>query len=445
MEAKRSAFLTVLLLCLILAGCGGRGEPPADPVHWNFLVYLDGDNNLEGALLDDLLEMKAATASEYIHIYVLFDRIAGHDSSEGDWTDTRLYHVANNTLIQLTEADGWYEAGTELDMSDPLTLQQFVAYCQSRPAADGQPAERTVLTISNHGGGVFPRAMRRTPLQAEPAPFRKDPSLASEPSRGICWDDTSEPDYDPDWNCLTTDEVAGALSAARAGGRKIDIIQTDACILQMLEIAYEWRNEADYLVGSEADVPWNGNNYLALLSALAGNPGMTAGQFARKMVDVFHAYYDGTGADTTFSVLSLGAELSALISAFDTFAAELNGTADLPAVYSAYTYTAFFSGIGRENRDLHDFAAKLIARSSDIGVRIAAHNLCTALNGAVLYHKNTGAYAGRAFGLSILLPNRYEWPYYDNDGHNQYTLLQLAADTDWNEFIARFVAYTASL
>jgi len=51
---------------------------------WTFMVYLDGDNNLEGAGIDDINEMEMVGSNDDIKIVVLFDRIPGYDSSNGD-------------------------------------------------------------------------------------------------------------------------------------------------------------------------------------------------------------------------------------------------------------------------------------------------------------------------------------------------------------------------
>ena len=65
---------------------------------WTFLVYLVGDNNLEGAGIDDLNEMEQVGSSDQVNIIVQFDRIAGYDSTNGDWTSTRRYYATQDSL-----------------------------------------------------------------------------------------------------------------------------------------------------------------------------------------------------------------------------------------------------------------------------------------------------------------------------------------------------------
>src|SRR5450759_2107781 len=40
---------------------------------WTWLVYMAGDNNLEGAGHDDLVEMKQVGSTDQIHVVVQFD------------------------------------------------------------------------------------------------------------------------------------------------------------------------------------------------------------------------------------------------------------------------------------------------------------------------------------------------------------------------------------
>jgi C1A family cysteine protease len=54
---------------------------------WTFMIYLDGDNNLESAAIDDFMEMSSVGSTSDVNIVVQFDRIPGYVSSYDDWTD----------------------------------------------------------------------------------------------------------------------------------------------------------------------------------------------------------------------------------------------------------------------------------------------------------------------------------------------------------------------
>lgn len=382
---------------------------------WNFLVYLDGDNNLESYAIDNLNAMEQVGSTDQVNILVLIDRAVGNDSSNGNWTGTRLYYVTKDTNSDRIIRSQLLVDYGELDMSNPNTLRDFIEYCQTN-----FPATHTVLDLWDHGGGVYPRGV------TSKSQFTK--------SKGICWDDTTGTGA---WNCLTTDQVALALSQARTStGQKLDIIATDACLMQMLEVAYEWKDNADYLVGSEETIPGNGFDYQNFLQDLTTNYSCTAQSYAMTMVDDYYNYYHTTSADTTCSVISLGSPLTTLMTAFATFAQAMNNTSNLAQVKSAYDQTDSYEY--PEEIDLYGLTQNLKTYDTDASVTTAADSVGTAVSGVVLRHRETGIHVGKSYGLAILLPTASEWQYYSNS--NQYIMLKLAQDTMWNEFIVRFSA-----
>lgn len=402
---------------------------------WNFLVYLDGDNNLEEYAIADLNEMERVGSTDQVNVLVLIDRAPGHDNSNADWTTTRLYYVTKdtNTSIPSTIRSTLLAALGERDMSDPATLRDFIVYCQEH-----FPADRTCLTLWNHGGGVYPKSAGTAEKRSTGSNSKTELKGGL---RGICWDDTTTSQNYP-WNCLTTDEVAWALSEARdQTGQKIDVINMDACLTQMLEVAYElWNSRdrlTDYLVGSEEIVPGNGNNYVAVLNHLTGNPNMDARTLATTLVDDYYDYYKSTAENTTYSAISLGAEFDSLASAFASFATAMKNSSDIESIWRA-SFEAEFSSY--ENKDLYTYADRVSYYTADPAIDSAAANLKTAIGNAVVAHKETGYYAGYAHGISILLPDAFAWPSYS--GMDQYPTLALSRNTNWDEFIGTFVALT---
>ena len=119
---------------------------------WNFLVYLDGDNNLYSQAITDVNEMEEIGSNQDVNIIVLVDRIPEDNASNGDWTTTRLYYITQDSDTSTISSTLLADLG-ERDMSDPNTLRDFVIYCQNN-----FPAEKTCLTLWNHGGGVYPRS-----------------------------------------------------------------------------------------------------------------------------------------------------------------------------------------------------------------------------------------------------------------------------------------------
>ncbi len=90
---------------------------------WTVMVYLDADNNLEPAGINDVNEMEWAPSSPDINVVVQLDRLPGYDDSNGDWTETRRYlitHDTNPTVIASTQVG---PPLGELNMGDRWALR----------------------------------------------------------------------------------------------------------------------------------------------------------------------------------------------------------------------------------------------------------------------------------------------------------------------------------
>lgn len=391
---------------LILSGCLSKssvlpGEekviPQAvAPVEWNFIVYLDGDNNLESYAISDLNEMEQVGSSPNVNVLVLVDLF-------DTWTGTRLYRIVKDPANSSNIVSTMIRNFGELDMSNPTTLKNFIVDCQAL-----YPSNRTVLTLWNHGDGVYPRGE----------------------NKGICWDDTTGTDA---WDCLTGAEVLTALAQARAiTGKKIDILNCDACLMQMMEVAYEWRTEMSFLVGSEEAIPGEGNNYDTVLATLIHNPMQASSTYARALVTDYYNYY--RTQNTTSSAIDMGIPFTNLVAAFKAFATAMKNTPDMAAAISARTATVSFTF--DEYKDLYSFADNIYKKSTDMNAKSTASALKTDLSQAIINHKETGTFTGKAYGLSILLPTASQRPTYF--AANQYPGFLLSIDSDWDEFIRRF-------
>ena len=132
---KRLAFLLL----------GGLGFAFAKT--WTVMVFLNGDNNLEGAGIDDINEMEAAVDTSLYDVFVLFDRISGYDNSNGNWTDTRLFRVLPDNDPDVINSELIKDCG-ELNMGDPATIVWFVD-----TVAQMTNSDYYFLILWNHGSG----------------------------------------------------------------------------------------------------------------------------------------------------------------------------------------------------------------------------------------------------------------------------------------------------
>jgi len=377
---------------------------------WTFMVYLDGDNNLEGSEIASFNLMEYSANNPDVNVIVQFDRIPGYDSSNGDWTTTRRYEVKHDTDLDnfasyTLDVDYW-ELG-ELNMADPDTLIDFVSWAKTN-----YPADHYCLVPSNHGGGWKPRS------GGQPVP------------KGIIWDDTSG-DY------MSTAELSSALSSATSGGtEKLDVLFLDACLMQMIEVGYQVKNYSQYLVASE-HIGWGPGPYHDYISYFTSTT--TAEELAIAIVNYYHSWFSGTYCAHTMSATDLSQY--GLASEVDDFALALTAglsTYRTQIESSRATCQEFYDP---SFIDLYHFAFLINENIVDATIQSAAQAVMTGVNNAVIaeahengsdewYHE-----LGDSHGISIYFPSSTDDPGYSNYNSSN---LEFVADKGWDEFLAAF-------
>ncbi len=281
---------------------GGRADRrTTGQAKWTFMVYMAGDNNLDGAALRDIAEMAKAGSTKDVHILVQLDRLEDQK--------TRRFRI--------TPSGGFrkdcIETFSETNTGDPQILYSF---CQW--ALENYPADRYALILWNHGSGWWEDAKSRAAgtdpaVSASLAGMDKATGPAGRlphrplfrhafprAHRSICYDDTSGGD------ALDNRELRVVLAGICALlGRKIDLLGMDACLMNMVEVAWQLRDSVQVIVGSEIEEPFDGWPYAEILSRLAARPRQDAAAFARWIVKSYLASYKGKGETVTQSALDL--------------------------------------------------------------------------------------------------------------------------------------------
>lgn len=205
------------------------------------LAYIAGDNDLSDNGLEDIQEMCDVGASRRTHVGVQIDTEGEHDGSiryeisEPDPTGT-----AHRVVI---------ERLGESDSGNPEILYQFLRW-----GFDRYPARHRLAVVWNHGAGF--RTARRD----------------------IAYDDYG--------SSLDMTELQRALRRAGLGPRnKLAILGFDACLMNMLEVVYQLRDETEYIVGSQQTEPGDGWPYDRVLAAMNAGPGREA--LARRIVRIY--------------------------------------------------------------------------------------------------------------------------------------------------------------
>ena len=368
---------------------------------WTWLVYMAGDNNLEGAGRDDLAEMKRVGSTDQVNVVVQFDT---------EENVTTRYRVEKGKLKQLEKMKG-------VNSGDPKVLTAFIKW-----GMKNFPAERYLLDVWNHGGGwenlpadydydsiraAKPKdAARRKRLKR--ALFRttvKQIHKLPPEARAIAIDCGAH-DY------LDNQELRKAVAKALPAGRKLDILGCDACLMNMLEIAYEMKDTAQFMVGSEETEPGAGWPYAAILQALTRKPAMSPEELAKLAVQEYGKYFKRTGEAVTQSALDLG-RIPAISGAVNKLADAL--IAGMPAVAgpAALARGSALKFDMPEYIDLGDFAAQLAKRVQGGAVSAAAADVQAQLNsgggGFVISNVSCGTKMARATGVSIYFPQNEDY------------------------------------
>jgi hypothetical protein len=246
-------------------------------------------------------------------------------------------------------------------------------------------------------------------------------------NRAIAYDDTSR-------DFLDNIELKRVLTKVKQNTkRKIDIVGFDACLMNMVEIAYQLRNTAGFIVGSEETEPGDGWPYDTVLSDLASNPSMKPEQLGSMIVRRYVKSYSGEAV--TQSALDLR-QSSATAQAVDQMARALTKAIKDPAEYASVTkaLNAAQSYALRDFLDLYDLCNEFKRRCKTKAVKDAAQATMNALAGKggkfVLAEKHKGSEVANSHGVSIYFPR--------GGATVVYPRLDFAKSTYWDEFIKAY-------
>ncbi len=364
---------------------------------WTILVYLDADNDLEAAGITNMNQMEMIGSTRDVHILVQIDRAPGHDSSNGNWTDTRRYLVTRDSNVAVINSLRLDDPPLgELDMGNWRTLRNFVEWGMNE-----SPSDNYCLVIWDHGTGWQFRVMA--------APRHKY----------IASDETS-------YSAMNVTDIPKALGGH--GSSKLAVLAFDACLMQQIEVAYELRDCASYMVGAPSVEPSPGYSYYSWISRVTSST--TPVQLCKILVDEYVAAYPPPHRGISHSAVDLS-RIEELAAALDEFAKLLmDSPAYLTSLQSARNSTLNYSTAdGSPNRSYLDLAhyASLCASVLGESAQSAYQRLSDAV-GAAMVAEGYGPDMSNARGLGIYIPSPGAY-------NPAYDYLQFAADTAWDDVL----------
>ena len=394
----------------------------AKTAQWTWLIYMAGDNNLEGAGRDDLAEMKQVGSTADVNIIVQFDT---------EENQTTRYRVEKKKATVIQRLPG-------VDCGDPKVLTEFIKW-----GTQNYPAKHYLVDVWNHGGG----------WENLPADYNYDAIRAAKPSRAAKLNrlkralfrttvkkihkrpandraiaiDCGSHDY------LDNQELRDGIYNALPQGNKFDILGCDACLMNMLEIAYEMKDTACYMVGSEETEPGAGWPYTAILKQLVAKPTMGPADVAKTIVAEYGKYFQKTRETATQSALDL-AQIQSAAAAVNELAEVL--LADLGNVAGGVSLARDRAQKFEmpEYVDLGDLAGQIAQRlPQNARVKTATDKILAALNpttgkGLVIQNATSGPQVQRATGVSIYFPH-------PEDYAPDYSDLAFSKDGSWKKFL----------
>jgi hypothetical protein len=370
---------------------------------WTLMFYLDGDNDLNDTYPPIVNQLEAEADNSNVQVVALWDRIESNNSAY-----YQIQHDDDLNKLANYAANVNYWSQGELNTGTSQTLVNFVNW-----ARINYPAQHYALILSDHGSGVTGGMI--------------DYSTSSGPCMG---NDNKAHD------CLTVKETGTALaSITNNGTNKIDVLYMDACLMGMIEDAYQVRNYVDYYVGSE-NLQWSyADPYSPYVS------GVTVSTTPAQLASLFSTSYANaaSGGNKAYTISAADiSQLSSLVTATNNLAQLLNSHMNT----FSNTLTSIRSAVQRFDNaepinvinssdqyiDLYHFAQLVKANITDNDIKTAALAVMTAVDDNFIINEHhqtkSGTTVGNSHGVSIFFPATPSSFY---NGNN----LDFAGDTNW--------------
>lgn len=252
---------------------------------WTILTYIAANNNLDQLGEDSLRKIQNIGSTRDVFQGALYD---------GNRAGAARYVMGDAGKVLRQEDLGSFDSG---DPNGVIDTAKWLF--------ENYPAERYGLVLWSHGSGWEPSEIEKIVQEARPgaqldsaersrapgsrAIFRstlrtilKDPRPAE---RAISFDDGTGHSLDT----LELARVVGQI--ADSIGQPLDLLGMDACLMGNIEVAYELRQKAAYLVASEELVPGHSWPYEQIYGALRANPDQSPRDLAKRVVDDYVGYY----------------------------------------------------------------------------------------------------------------------------------------------------------
>lgn len=271
----------ILLACsmLMFIACSSDDAPKPDPAHRTVLVYIGAENSLYSYVSDDLDEMIQGAgdipASDNLLVYV------------DDRSTPRIYKIGMEKGKGTSSVVKEYS--TDLCSSDPAVLRDVCRW-----VTENYSAASYGLVLWSHANGWLPAQEVRD-------------------TRSIITDNNNNTSSNsgPEMEISALKEVLMEVF----GNKGLDFILFDACFMQSVEVAYEFRNVAQWLVATPAEMPGTGSPYDKLIKSIFASSVDVEG--------IVNTYYNEYVNDSDYEGIIISAVKTSELDAFAQVSAPL--------------------------------------------------------------------------------------------------------------------------
>lgn len=448
--------IIIFLLFLIFAGCSGqnnngsqdsdsntqdsitdaidsddlpdniKSDEPADAdadialtskAEWTLLYFISSDGDYPYTYMFNIQGLEAqGGSSDKINVLALYDGFLKGDSL--------YYHIladGNSETFKITTAPD-----SEVNMGDTKAYFDFIDWALAR-----YPAKKYFVSFHDHGGGAVEPANEKSPGMIMPD--------------NMLYDQTSSDSLDPD------EQAAVIAYLSRQTGQKVDVVESMACLSQMIENTYGMGGYAKYHIGAES-LSYVSDTFP--LAYLREDPSAEAFAVADYLVKDHEAGMKNQNVPCHWSMIDID-EVKPLADLLKSLAEKLQQAADtagfaetvrsIAGTAQNFSYTAgdLMSGY----IDIKDFAQKLTGSDLiSLDVKETAQEMITHIdNKLVIYnsynnacHPQTESCSdySHAYGISVYHPNDNN-PFYQQKADPLYESLSFAKASGWSDYLKK--------
>lgn len=232
---------------------------------WTFLIFVNGNNNLDQNALLNLKAMEQVGSSDQVNVVAQWASISTGQTVRMLIEKSKNPNAITSPILQ--------NLG-KVDMGDYHALEDFIAWGVAQ-----YPAEHYFIEVWNHGSGWNAKSTLST--------------------YDISYDETTG-------HHISTQELGWVMDgAAKKIKHKVDIFASDACLMAMVEVATELSDSVHLYGGSEETEPAMGWDYKNLLEKWNAKPYRTPEEVAILVAETYVKSYEGSINEVTYSIVDL--------------------------------------------------------------------------------------------------------------------------------------------